>query len=57
MVYGEGCQPMLHSIDQHCVALFCVTQEIGTLAATGRVYEGGCIRVARKERYYVRVVM
>ena len=47
---------MLHSIDQHCVTLFCVTQEIVTLAATGRVYEGGYIRVVeRKERYYVRV--
>jgi hypothetical protein len=46
---------MLHSIDQHCVTLFCVTQEIVTLAATGRVYEGGYKRVERKERYYVRV--
>jgi hypothetical protein len=46
---------MLHSIDQHCVTLFCVTQEIVTLAATGWVYEGGYIRVERKERYYVRV--
>jgi hypothetical protein len=55
MVYREGCQPMLHSIDQHCVTLFCVTQEIVTLAATGSVYEGGYKRVEMKERYYVRV--
>jgi hypothetical protein len=51
---GERCQPKLHTFDQHCVTLFCVTQEIVTLAATGKVYEGGYIRVERKERY-VRV--
>jgi hypothetical protein len=33
---------------------FCVTQIIVTLATAGRVYEGGGIRVERKERY-VRV--
>ena len=48
---GERCQPQLHTIDQHCVTLFCVTQIIVTLATAGRVYEEGCIRVERKERY------
>ena len=54
MVYGEGCQPKLHTIDQHCVTLFCVTQIIVTLATAERAYEEGYIRVERKEKY-VRV--
>ena len=43
--------PKSPTIDQHCVTLFCVTQIIVTLATAGRVYEEGCIRVERKERY------
>jgi hypothetical protein len=50
MYMGERCQPQLHTIDQHCVTLFCVTQEIVTLATPGRVNEGGYIRVERKEK-------
>jgi hypothetical protein len=46
--------PKSPTIDQHCVTLFCVTQIIVTLATAGNAYEGGCIRVERKERY-VRV--
>jgi hypothetical protein len=48
---GERCQPKLHTFDQHCVTLFCVTQIIVTLATAERVYEGEYIRVERKERY------
>jgi hypothetical protein len=51
---GERCQSYLHTIDQHCVTLFCVTQETVTLATAGRVNEGGYIRVERKEKW-VRV--
>jgi hypothetical protein len=52
---GERCQPQLLTIDQHCVTLFSVTQEIVTQATVGRVNEGGYIRVEREEKYYVRV--
>jgi hypothetical protein len=45
----ERCQPQLHTIDQHCVTLFCETQEIVTLDTAGRVNEGGYIRVEREE--------
>jgi hypothetical protein len=54
MYMGERSQPQLHTIDQYCVTLICVTQEIVTLASARRVNEGGYIRVERKERH-VRV--
>ena len=53
-VVEPGTAPKSPTIDQHCVTLFCVTQIIVALATAGRVYEEGCIKVERKERY-VRV--
>jgi hypothetical protein len=57
MYMGERCQPQLHTIASEDVnrgmshvKLFCVTQEIVTLASTGRANEGGYIRVERKEK-------
>ena len=49
-VVEPGTAPKSPTIDQHCVTLFCVTQIIVALATAGRVYEGECIRVERKER-------